>query len=229
LWHWKGNLTQATQIASRIGGGFGYLLMAFGIYQLFFGSLITAIWYFVIGMFLRGASQTSYEQVVLQSALAGEPVYRFMRPHPITVRPEISIRDLVENYIYRYDFEVYPVVSESDDLLGCVATANVKDVPKEEWEHHRVSEIVKPCSDANTVGPNTDALNALSKIRETGAKGLLVTDRNHLVAMISPRDVLNFLAAKTNLEGRSGLPASPRTHQTETGLYTVCNATPVTG
>jgi hypothetical protein len=39
--------------------GFGFLLMAFAIYQLFFGYLISAVWYFLIGTLLRGASQMS--------------------------------------------------------------------------------------------------------------------------------------------------------------------------
>jgi len=43
--------------------------------------------------------------------------------------------------------------------------------------------FVKPCSEANTVRPDTDALKAFSRIRETGATGLLVADRNHLLAI----------------------------------------------
>jgi Zn-dependent protease/CBS domain-containing protein len=212
LWHWKGDLIRATEVASRIGSGFGLLLMAFAIYQLFFGYLISAIWYFLIGTFLRGASQMSYQQVLLKSELGGEPVRRFMRPDPVTVRPDMTIRQLVEDYIYRYDFKVYPVVGESEELIGCVTTANVKEVPKEQWESRHVSEIVNPCTEANTVSPDTDALSALSKIRDTGASGLLVTERNHLLAIVSPRDLLNFLAAKMELEGRSatGLLAAPR-------------------
>jgi hypothetical protein len=54
-------------------------------------------------------------------------------------------------------------------------------------------------------------LNALSKIREAGASGLLVTERNHLLAVVSPKDVLNFLSAKMELEGRpTRLLAVPR-------------------
>ena len=211
LWSWKGNLTRATAIASRIGAGFGFLLMAYAIYQLFYGYVISAIWSFLIGAFLRGASQMSYEQVVVRQVLGGEPVSRFMRPHPVTVGPEISIRELVEEYFYRYDFKVYPVVGESEDLIGCVTTADVKAIPKEEWDRHRVSEIAKPCSEANIIGPETDAMQVLSRIRGTAASGLLVAERNHLVGMISARDILNYLAAKMELEGRGGgLPAAPR-------------------
>jgi CBS domain-containing protein len=103
------------------------------------------------------------------------------------------------------------VVSESDELVGCVTTEKVKEIPKEQWDRHQVSEIITPCSEANTISPDTDALSALSKIRATGGSGLLVTDRNHLLAIVSPRDLLNFLAAKMELEGRSaGLLAAPR-------------------
>jgi CBS-domain-containing membrane protein len=66
-----------------------------------------------------------------------------------------------------------------------------------------VAELSKPCSERNTISPDADALKALSKIQESGGTGLLVTDReHHLLAVISPRDVMNFIAAKLQL--RSG-------------------------
>jgi Zn-dependent protease/CBS domain-containing protein len=202
VWHYTNNLTRATEIASKIGSGFGILLMAFGFYQLFVGDLVAAIWYFLIGLFLRNASRVSFEQVLLRDALQGEPVRRFMRPHPITVDADMSIRQLVEDYLYRYDFQVYPVVEQSDHLVGCVSTQDVRKVPKEEWDQHRVFEVSRPCSDNNTISPDADALKALSKIQAAGGDSLLVTDRDHLLAVISPRDVMNFLAAKLQLQGR---------------------------
>jgi Zn-dependent protease/predicted transcriptional regulator len=211
LWHFQRDLTRATQIASTIGSGFGILLMAFGVYQLFVGDLVAAIWYFLIGVFLRNASRASFEQLVLREALEGEPVSRFMRPHPIAVSPDMSIRQLVEDYLYRYDFQVYPVVEQSDHLVGCVSPNDVRDVPKEEWDGHHVSEVSKPCSETNTISPDADALNALSKIQATGGHSLLVTDHGHLLAVISPRDVINFLAAKLELQGRHiALPGGSR-------------------
>jgi len=210
LWQRKGDLNRATEIATRAGSGFGFLLMAVAIYQLFLGYLISAIWYFLIGTFLRGAAQMSYEQVLLRNELAGEPVRRFMRPDPVTVPPELSIRQMIEDYILRYDFDVYPVVGASQDvLLGCVTVADVKAIPKEQWDQRRVSDVAKSCSDANTVGPDTDAFKALSKIRETNSKGLLITERNRLLSIISLRDVLNFLATKMDLERRPGFRLPP--------------------
>ncbi len=205
IWHFTRNLWRATKIASAIGSGFGILLMAFGVFQLFTGYFISAIWYFLIGAFLRGASQASYQQLLLRLALEGEEVQRFMRPNPVAVPPDLSLRQLVDDYFYRYDMKVLPVVEDSHDLVGCVTTKDVKGVPREEWDRRHVSELVHRCSDSNTVTPHTSALGALAKIQETGGP-LLVTDQNHLLATVSPRDITNFLAAKLEMEGHQDHP-----------------------
>jgi Zn-dependent protease/CBS domain-containing protein len=206
LWHFQKDLTRATRTASRIGSAFGILLMALGIFRLFFGDFISAIWYFLIGMFLRNASQASYEQVLLQQALAGEPVQRFMRTEPVTVPADLPIDRLVNEYLFRYDYKMFPVVSESDHLAGCVTTRDIKQIPKEEWTSHRVEEVTEPCTEANTVSPDTDALKVLSKMRENGVSRLLVTDRDHLVAVVSLKDLLSFVSRKLDLNGPVGMP-----------------------
>jgi Zn-dependent protease/predicted transcriptional regulator len=200
LWHFKGDLRNATRIASLIGSGFGVLLIAFGVYQLLLGSLIAAVWYFMLGMFLRAASRESYQEVMIRSLLRGEPIRRFMHTNPITVPPDISLQELVDGYVYRYDYKMFPVVTDGDHLQGCVSASDVKEIPREEWPHHRVGEVVKPCSIANTVDADADAMNALAKMRENGVSRLMVTDRDRLLAVVSLRDLRHFLAAKLELE-----------------------------
>jgi Zn-dependent protease/CBS domain-containing protein len=204
LWHFTRNLLRATKIASAIGAGFGILLMAFAVWQLLTGYFISAIWYFLIGGFLRGASLASFQQLKLRLALEGEEVRRFMHPNPVAVPADLSLRELVEDYFYRYDQKVYPVVEQSQDLVGCVTANDVKAVPRDEWDRHHVSELVHQCPDRATVTPDTSALRALAKIQETGGAPLLVTEQNHLLATVSPRDISNFLQAKMEMEGNEG-------------------------
>jgi Zn-dependent protease len=210
LWHFQGDLRRATRIASSIGSGFGVLLMAFGVLQLFFGNLIGAVWYFIIGMFLRGASRASYEQLLIRSALAGQPVSRFMNRSPVTVTPGTSIEELVDDYVYRYHHKMFPVVTASEHLAGCVTTKEIKEVPRDEWASHKVEEFLKPCSSENTVAPDTDALAVLSKMNESGVSRMLVTDKDRLLAIVSLKDLLNFIASKLELEGFSGKLPHPR-------------------
>jgi Zn-dependent protease/CBS domain-containing protein len=206
MWHFQHDLRRSTRIASRIGSGFGILLMLFAVYQLFVGYFISAVWYFLIGMFIQSASRTSYEQVLLRDALQGEPISHFMRPNPVTVPSGISIRRLVEDYFYRYHFRMFPVVADGDRLEGCVNAQDIKQIPREEWDQHQVEEIVKPPSTVNTIGPDTDALNALSKMRESGASGLLVAEHEHLLAIVSLKDVLRLVSTKLDMEGGNWHP-----------------------
>ena len=201
LWGWKKNLRWATRISSQIGSGFGILLIILGIFQFFSGNFIGGMWWFFIGMFLQGAAKMSYQQLLIRKSLEGETVRRFMKSDPVTVSPSISIRQLVEEYIYKYHFKLFPVVQESTQLVGCVTTREVKEIPQEEWSQKTVGEIAVKCSSENTISPETDAVEALSVMKRTDSSRLLVTEENRLMGVISLKDLLQFFSLKMELEG----------------------------
>lgn len=183
LWYWKGNVSRSTRIASAIGPGFGVLLIVAAVWQLWTGNFIAAMWWFLIGLFLRDAAESSYRQLVIRQTLEGEPVRRFMRTDPVTVSPNLSIEDLVEDYVYKKHFKMFPVVPEgSETLAGCVTTSAVKKVPREEWNRHTVREVLQPCTAENTISLDTDAVKALAQISRSGLSRLMVVDHDHLVA-----------------------------------------------
>ncbi len=200
LWWAKNNLRWATRISSGIGAGFGIVLIFLGVLQILRGNFIGGLWWSLIGMFLRGAAQMSYQQLLMRKALEGEPVSRFMNPHPVTVVPSLTVKELVEDYIYKYHFKMFPVM-EDDQLLGFITTRQVKEVPREEWERETVGHLTVPCSSENTITPDTDATKALARMNQTGSSRLLVIDRGHLVGIVTLKDLLNFLSLKVELEG----------------------------
>ncbi len=200
LWGWRKNLRWATRVASAIGTGFAYLLIAWGIVSFLFGNFVGGVWWFLIGLFIRNASQMSYQQVLLRQALEGEPVQRFMTTNPVTVPPSASVRDLVEDYLYKYHFKMFPVV-EGHRLVGCVSINQVKQIPREEWDRHTAQELAAPCSPENTIPPDADAVRALSAMSRTQTSRLMVVDHGELVGVVALRDLLNFLSRKVELEG----------------------------
>jgi Zn-dependent protease/predicted transcriptional regulator len=200
LWGLKKNLRWATNISSRIGSGFGILLIVLGAYQFLRGNYIGGMWWFLIGMFLRGAAKSSYQQLLLRKALEGEPVRRFMKTDPVTVKPSLSVTQLVEDYIYKYHYKMFPVVENTDRLVGCVTTKQVKEIPREQWSQMNVGEIATQCSVENTIGPQVDAMKALSMMSKTGASRLMVIEGNRLLGIIALKDLLKFFALKVELE-----------------------------
>jgi len=200
LWGLKKNLRWATRISSKIGSGFGILLIVLGAFQFLRGNFIGGMWWFLIGMFLRGAAKMSYQQLLLRKALEGETVRRFMKTDPVTVTPSLSVTQLVEDYIYKYHYKMFPIVEDTDRLVGCVTTKQVKEIPREEWGQRRIGEIAAQCSAENTIGPHVDAMKALSTMSKTGASRLMVTEGNRLVGVIALKDMLKFLSLKIELE-----------------------------
>jgi len=71
LWQLWGDLERATRWATRLGRGFGYLLMAFGAILLAHRLWISGVWAVLIGGFLVHAATASYRQFRRQSARPG--------------------------------------------------------------------------------------------------------------------------------------------------------------
>lgn len=200
LWRVKQNLKWATRVSSRIGSGFGIFLIIFAVIQVLNNNFIGGMWWFLIGMFLRNAAKSSYQQLLTKKALGGHTVERFMKTDPVTVSPDLSLKDLVEDYVYRHHFKMFPVIQDSDRLAGCVTTREVKQRPKEVWETTRVGELVSPCSSENTVTPETDAVEALALMNKTGSSRLMVTRGDRLIGVITLKDMLDYLTLKIDLE-----------------------------
>jgi Zn-dependent protease/CBS domain-containing protein len=200
LWGVKKNLRWATYMSSRIGSGFGIFLIILGVIQVFRGNFIGGMWWFLIGMFLQGAAKASYQQLITRKALEGEPIRRFMKADPVTVSPSVSLEQLVEDYVYKYHFKMFPVVEDSDRLLGCVTTRQVKEIPREEWGRKTVGEVASQCSAENTIEPQADAMQAISIMNRTGNSRLMVVEGGHLVGIIALKDLLELLSLKVELE-----------------------------
>ena len=203
IWSWNKNFRAATRIVTTIGSGFGLLLTGLGVLGFVLGNFIGGIWWFMIGLFLRNAAQMSYQQVLVRDALTGEPVHRFMTADPVTVSPMASVQELVDDYIYRYHHKLYPVVSDGH-LLGCISLNQVKQIAKQEWPTHRVSEFVRQCDSRNTIDASADAIDALSRMNKEQVSRLMVVKDDKLVGIVSLKDLLKFLSLKMELETAGG-------------------------
>ena len=202
LWLKKGDMRWATRVASQIGAGFGAGMIFMGIVLFLTGSITSGIWWFLIGLFLRNASQMSYRHLLVRQVLQGEHVGRFMKADLVTVTPSVTLSKLMDDYIYRYHYKMFPVVDRGR-LMGVVTLNRLKEIPREEWGSHTVKEIAATCAEGNTIEPGADATLALEKMNRVGSSRLLVVDHGKLVGILALRDLLKFLAIKLDFEPTS--------------------------
>ncbi len=172
------------------------------------GNFIGGMWLFLIGMFLRGAAATSYQQVVARTTLKGMPVSRMMTPQPISVSPDVSLADFIEDFVYHYHHRSLPVTSDGN-LIGSVGTEQVARVDRADRSTAKVRQIMVPLQREDVVAPDSDALAALMQMQRTGKSRLWVVEQGKLVGILSLRDVMDLLTTILQLEhNRQALPPS---------------------
>jgi Zn-dependent protease len=202
LWVWTGDLRKSTFWASLAGQGTAWLLIGLGVVQVI-GQNWGGVWFILIGFFLNNAARAGYQQVLIRQFLQGEPVRRFMNDSPIVVAPTLDLRHWVEDYVYRFHRKTFPVASDGH-LEGFINTRALERIPKDEWDRHSVEEVMQHDVNSISVSPETDALEALGRMQRTGSSRLLVTEGDHLVGIVSLKDLLRFLHMKIELENTSG-------------------------
>lgn len=201
LWYWKGDIRLATRIASNAGAAFGFFLIAVGLVNLVNGNWGVGIWYGLIGLFIRAAAASSYMQMQTRQFFEGEPVSRFMITDPVVVPADVTVRQLVEDYVYTHYHELFPVTADTR-LLGCVGLGEIRKVPREKWSWTQVRDIMARCGQDNTVSPDEDAVRALALMRRTGNSRLMVVRNGDLVGLVTLKDLLHLISLKMDLEGQ---------------------------
>jgi Zn-dependent protease/CBS domain-containing protein len=199
LWRFKKDMFWATRVAANIGSGFGLLMIVAGIFFFIRAQFITGLWWVLIGLFLRSTSRASLFRLEMRLALRGQPVSRFMNTEPVTVPPSITVKQLIEEYLYKYHFGIFPVVDDGK-LLACITTDEIRRVPRDQWDDHRVRDVAPACSADNTIPPNTDAIDALKIMSRTRHSRLVVADGDKAVGVVSLKDLMEFISLKIDLE-----------------------------
>lgn len=206
LWGWKKNMDWATRVASGIGAGFGWLLVALGFLSFAQGNFVNGIWWVLIGFFLKNAADSGYQMLLLQQFLEGRSVQDFMKTQPMVVPAETPIQDLLNRYIYKYQIPEFPVMDHGH-LVGVAGVNEIRALPQQEWETHPVGEIARKTSDANAVDLHDSANRAFTRMNQTGNSTLMVTDQGELAGIISAQDILRAFALKMDLvRGRRHRP-----------------------
>jgi Zn-dependent protease len=198
LWSFTKDLRKATGIASAFGKGFAFFLIAAGLWSLFTGSLISGIWFILIGLFLQEAAETGYRQVMMKKVMTGIHVEDIMTREVVTVPGSLTLARLVEEFFFRFRFATFPVV-EDDTLLGLVTFHSVKEIEREKWPQITVREVMLPLSHQMTIRRDAEITVALSKMAGAGLGRLLVIEDSKMVGILSQRDIMRLFEFKSEI------------------------------
>jgi Zn-dependent protease/CBS domain-containing protein len=205
FWARNRNLLDATRLAARVGEYVAYAMMGIGFLMFFFVSVVSGIWLFLIGNFLRGVSAASYGQLFVEKALKGIPATLVAKQDYTPVSPDLSVEDLVEQHFLAGHGRCLPVMA-GEQLLGLVTLTDVHKAPRDDWATIPAHQVMTPLADLKTVGLNDDLAKVLALLAADRLNQIPVVDGRLLKGMIERSDVIAYIQMRQAID--AGEPAS---------------------
>jgi Zn-dependent protease/CBS domain-containing protein len=199
LWWITGNADRATRIAASIGQVVGWLFIIYGIFRLFTGEGIGAIWLAIIGWFLIQAAGTSLAVRQTESALAGLKVSDAMSRNCGTIPSDISLQDFVDSYLLRTGERCF-VVQDQGYLIGMITPHEVRQVPREDWTRTSVRAAMLPMSKMRTLAPDTPLFQALEDMTRQDINQMPVVSNGNLLGVLSRGNLLQIIRNRSELK-----------------------------
>ncbi|HEX2141821.1 MAG TPA: site-2 protease family protein, partial [Candidatus Limnocylindria bacterium] len=196
LWKVRGDQFSATRSAAMVGRGFGYLLIAGGVFIAFqTGGLFSGIWLALIGWFITTAAEATVAQVSVQRTLRGVRVRDVMEPEPASVSPNEPVVELVNERLMRGDGRSFLVRHDDGGLAGIVTLTDVRRVSREEWSHARVTDIMTRFNDLVVARPEDELDDALERLQAREVNQLPVVDEDGrtVVGLLTRAGILRLI------------------------------------
>jgi Zn-dependent protease len=194
VWGRVHDLTKATKIASNVGQAIAWLMIGGGILWVFFLN-IGGLWYVLIGLFLKNASEQAYAQVLVERALKGVVAADIMRLPTLPVPENWSLQRLADERILG-DAERVFLTESLDRVSGLITITDLTRVPRARWSETVVREAMVPSENVHTIAPDTTVLEAMRLMQEHDVNQLPVLQDGRMLGMLTRADVLQRLELK---------------------------------
>ncbi len=153
----------------------------------------------------------SYRHQLIEDELGGLPVSRVMHVDYLSVSPDMSVRDLVEERLLARSQRVFPVV-DARGLQGIVCLEDVCRLDRDQWPEQPVAAIMTPLERLHVVGPADRASEALDRLARHGVNQLPVLQDGRLLGLVTRQDILKWLVLHDQTgphpRGEAGQPPS---------------------
>ena len=200
LWAWNKDFNRATSQAALVGIGFGVALGLIGTVLMvgaWSGALGHSIatnggWLIFIGAFLFSAALASRRQAAPSILFASVTVRQVMVHRVVTLPPDMSVQDAVDQYFVAQGFAGFPVCEEGQ-VLGVVTVQEVRALPTSLWPWRRVREIMRPASPAFCIPPDWSVMQAMERMAQGGWDCLVVMENEKIVGLVTRSAIAHFV------------------------------------
>ena len=208
FWWRSGSRQRGVHSAVRIGRLFAYLMIAFGVFELFTGSVVNGIWIAFVGWFLLSAGSAEETGTAVRGLLRSVPVSAAMTSPVVTIPDWLTVEQFLDASAPQHTFTTYPVHDQSGQLTGIVRLGDLVRMPAQERATQRLRDRARPISEVPTTRPHEDLAALIQRIGSGLDQRVLVFDNGQLVGIVSPVDVARLLAVRQQLGGGARSPGA---------------------
>jgi Zn-dependent protease len=206
LWARRRDFFSATRTAAALGRGFGQLLIAGGLLQVFFIDDYGGLWLVFVGWFVLAAAESELQAATARNALAGLSVVDVMVSDPVTVSADASVQVFIDEVFMATRHTAYPVV-DAGRPVGLVSFRNALALRRDDWPLTPVRKLMAAGPEV-WIDEGTPLAEAFGRLAEGDLGRLLVHRNGQLVGLISLTDVSRVLELRSASSQRSA--ARPR-------------------
>jgi len=192
LWLRSGDRVRAAEQAVAISRVVAYAMIALGAVLLVGGSVTGGIWLAFIGWFLLQAASAEVGQRTAEERLTGLRVRDLMTVHPVSVRPDITLSEVVDEVVWSARYTTYPVVDHGSPV-GLLPFAALAGVPRAAWDETRVADCMLPLAQVPVLNPNLAVVDALPLVAGSEVRRALIVEGGRLEGILSIADLLRAL------------------------------------
>src|SRR5713101_7792551 len=207
FWWRSGSRQRGVHSAVRIGRVFAYLMIAFGVFELFTGSVLNGVWIAFVGWFLLSAGSSEEVGSAVRGLLSHVPVSAAMTSPVVTIPDWLTVEQFLESIAPQHAFTTYPVHDPSGKLTGIVRLGDLVRMPAGARAEERLKDRARPISEVPVARPDEDLAALIQRARALDQR-VLVFDSDRLVGIVSPVDVARLLAVRQTLGGGTPAPAA---------------------
>ncbi|MBL8097352.1 MAG: site-2 protease family protein [Anaerolineales bacterium] len=192
VWAASHNLRQATLIAAYLGRAIAYLLIAFGVWQLFVGQFGTGLWIAFVGWFLENAASAQIQQQTLHDLLSGHRVADVMRRDYVAVSPGSNLEQVMTEHFLTSGRRSL-VVEREKKVVGLLTAQAARKIPRMAWPTTTVTEAMIPTDLMKRIRPDAKLVDALLAMDRDGVCQLPVMVGDTMQGLLGRDDVIGLL------------------------------------
>jgi Zn-dependent protease/CBS domain-containing protein len=188
-WRQTGDRTIAAIDAARAGRVFGFILVALGFLEFLLGTDVSGLWFVLLGWFLISASRAEEMQVRLHHDLGTTRVSDLMTAEPITVRENMTVDEVLHEYVLARHCSTFPVLDDAGHLTGLVTLGRLRSVLPQQRTTTPVATIAWPFAELTIADPDELIVDVLRRGAAGGDGRIVVCRGDALIGIVSPTDI----------------------------------------